>query len=87
MDNFISITPSSFVPPTQTITQFRYNVMEFEFGVQIRFNVILSDSKGMPIDIKQVIMSGDNYNNWSNDDQYAIDFICSSLGLTPKKST
>ncbi len=81
--NTIQVNPSEFIPPTQIITQFRYDVRKFDFGKEITFMVSLCNSNGLPVDIKPVTMIGEDYEKWGNDDNYAINFICSTLGLTP----
>ena len=79
----IPVVPTPLTPNPPMICGFRYTVNSFEFNSYITFNVILLDQTNTPLSVSQVTMAGEDYANWGNSDQYVIDFICSTLGLTP----
>lgn len=79
----IPVVPTPLTPNPPMICGFRYTVNGLEFNSYITFNVILLDQTNTPLSVSQVTMAGEDYNNWGNSDQYVIDFICSTLGLTP----
>ena len=78
----IPVVPTPLTPNPPMICGFRYTVNDLVFNSHITLNVILLDQDGTPLSVRQVTMAGEDYNNWGNSDQYVIDFICSSLGLT-----
>jgi hypothetical protein len=69
------------VPP-RYINSFTYSVRSFELSVQITFSVFLYDQNGQYLDNKDIILTGDDYTAWGNDDTYIKIFIANSLGLT-----
>ena len=79
----IPVVPTPLTPNPPMICGFRYTVNALEFNSYITFNVILLDQTNTPLSVRQVTMAGEDYNNWGNSDQYVIDFICTTLGLTP----
>lgn len=46
------------------------------------FMVKSLDENGNLVNIERVSMEGNDYSNWGSDDNYVIDFILTSLGLT-----
>jgi hypothetical protein len=78
----IPVVPTPLTPDPPMICGFRYTVNDLVFNSHITLNVILLDQAGTPLSVRQVTMSGEDYMNWGNSDQYILDFICSSLGLT-----
>ena len=79
----IPVVPTPLTPNPPMICGFRYTVNGLEFNSYITFNVILLDQTNTPLSVSQVTMAGEDYSNWGNSDQYVIDFICRTLGLTP----
>lgn len=79
----IPVVPTPLTPNPPMIYGFRYTVNAFELSSFITFNVILLDQGNTPLSVSQVTLSGEDYANWGNSDQYVIDYICTTLGLTP----
>jgi len=38
------------------------------------------------VENKMIDVTGEDYTNWGNDDQYIVDFVLTKLGLTPAQS-
>lgn len=79
----IPVVPTPLTPNPPMIYGFRYTVNSFELSSYITFNVILLDENNTPLTVSQVTLSGEDYANWGNSDQYVIEYICTTLGLTP----
>jgi hypothetical protein len=79
----IPVVPTPLITEIPNICSFSYTVNSLQLNSFITFNVILSNEIGTPIGVKQVTLAGEDYANWGNNDDYAINFICTSLGLTP----
>ena len=79
----IPVVPTPLTPNPPMIYGFRYTVNAFELNSFITFNVILCDEGNTPLTVSQVTLAGEDYANWGNSDQYVIDYICTTLGLTP----
>ncbi len=73
---------------TKTITTSKdVESIEIEEGVvtlnkSARFSVRLLDSTGGLIDIKFVELTGTDYDNWGDDDDYVVEYILSELGMS-----
>jgi len=67
---------------TPIICGFNYNVNSFVLNNYITFNIVLLDQGNTPLAVRQVTLAGQDYNNWGNNDQYVIQYICLALGLT-----
>ena len=78
----IQVVPTPLTTVIPTIYSFNYNVNNFQLNSSITFNVILLDQNATPLQVSQVTLAGDDYQNWGNNDQYVITYICNSLGLT-----
>ena len=50
-------------------------------GVSATFTVFLTHN-GQQMYSKQITMSGDDYKNWGNDDNYVQQFVAKQLGFT-----
>ena len=79
----VPVVPTPLVVDIPNICSFSYTVNTFVLSSYITFNVILSNEVGTPIAVKQVTLAGEDYDNWGNNDDYVINYICTSLGLTP----
>lgn len=79
---------TSIVPVVKTITQtttstsFELFIGEWILHKSARFRVIMMDDNNKMTETIYVTLSGEDYLNWGNDDQYVINFIASQLGLT-----
>ena len=49
-------------------------------SAKIRVN-LLNEQKNI-VDVSIVILEGDDYNNWGNDDNYIINFVANKFGFT-----
>ena len=78
----IQIIPTPLYPIPPMIDSFRYTVNTLELNSYIIFNVIPLDINGTPLKVEQVTIAGEDYLNWGNNDQYVINYICTSLGYT-----
>ena len=67
---------------TTTITSFDIESIEVVLFSSARIRVNLYNSNGQRFDVTYVIMSGDAYAAWGNDDQYIIQFVADTLGFS-----
>jgi len=78
----IPVVPIPLPTTPPIISSFNYNVNNLVLSSSITFNVILLDENNVPVSVQQVTISGDDYKNWGNNDQYVINYICNALGVT-----
>jgi hypothetical protein len=75
------------IPLTIPITKIKTNIIT---NIEISINnvvlskcanitVILKDEIGEVIEIKHLIIEGDDYLNWGSDDNYIIDYVVSKI--------
>jgi hypothetical protein len=57
---------------------------QVDLEVSAKFTVKCAGPNGQTISVQQIVMEGQDYSNWGNDDQYAINFILNKLGLVQK---
>jgi hypothetical protein len=78
----VSVNDYTFVQ-TSIINNIQINILKIELFVGITLSVnLLSNNK--IIDSKIMNITGDEYNNWANDDTYIINLVLSKLNLTRK---
>lgn len=70
------------ITTTSTVKSIEVMQTEIKLNEGAYFMVKLIGENSNLISVERVIMEGDDYNNWGSDDQYAINFILTSLGLT-----
>ena len=57
------------------IVKFKYTILEIKLFESVRIAIYLYNENENLIDAKQYIISGDEYNAWSNDDKYILNLI------------
>ena len=67
---------------TKVITSFRTKVQNVDLFTSATILVELLDSNNMIKDVKMITISGDDYTNWSNNDQYIINYVANYFGFT-----
>ena len=78
----IDIVPVPFYNYTPMICSFNYSVDRLILSQSISFNVLLIDQYKNILQIQKVILEGDDYKQWGNDDTYIVNYICDKLNLT-----
>lgn len=81
----VQIEPS-VVTEVKTITNFRLTTQDLILFTSVTFRVELLNDVGNLVDLKYVVISGDDYANWNNDDQYIINKVAERLGFVVKPS-
>ena len=67
---------------TRIITSFTVNVMRLELFQSVTVNAMLYGADGNFIEVKTLTLSGQDYLDWNNNDQYLIDKVAEKLGFT-----
>jgi hypothetical protein len=67
---------------SNTINNVRISVGQVILFKSVHINALLLQDNNL-IESKFFTITGDEYNNWSNDDQYLVDLVMSKLGMTP----
>ena len=75
-----NIQPFNIVSTT-TITGFGIDGIDLQVFVSAKIRVNLFNSSGTRVDIRYVMLEGDDYANWGNNDQYIITFVSNALGM------
>ena len=78
----VNVNDYTFVK-TSVINNIQINILKIELFKSITLSVnLLSNTK--IIDSQIMTISGDEYTNWSNDDNYIINLVLTKLNLTKK---
>jgi len=77
----VPIQPSTETT-TRIITSFTVNVMRLELFKSVTVNAMLYGADNNFIEVKTITLSGQDYLDWNNNDQYLIDKVAEILGFT-----
>ena len=64
------------------VTYFRFAPHEFIPSKEIQFAVILMNKYFHTVDVKNYVISNDEYKNWADDDEYIINLLAQKANLT-----
>lgn len=67
----------------QELTSILINVETVNLFKSANIQVAYFDVNGNYIKMENLIMDGDDYKNWNNDDQYVYSYVYSKLNITP----
>lgn len=79
-DKVIAIVDYPFSRPS-VISAIKVKVHSVVLFTSVTLMVQLLDSASKIVDVKQVVLSGDEYLGWGQDDQYLISTAISKLGF------
>ena len=79
-DISVNVNDSPYVK-TNTINNVVIRIVNIELFKSINVCASLYDNKSL-VDNKMFKIEGDEYNNWSNDDNYIVNLILNKLGMT-----
>jgi len=65
-----------------TITSFRVDLRDLILSSSATFRITLCNAEGIPLTNLILVMEGDDYTRWSNDDKYVYQFVARRLGFT-----
>jgi hypothetical protein len=75
------IQPSTEIT-TRIITSFTVSVIRLELFTSVTVNAMLYGADGGFIEVKTLTLSGQDYLDWNNNDQYLINKVAEILGFT-----
>lgn len=65
----------------QTGVRFSIDIVMMIFNTSASFRVYLYDIDDKIIDTSYVLLEGEDYLNWNNDDNYVIQYVANKLGF------
>jgi hypothetical protein len=80
IDNVV-IVPSQQTN-TFTVTNFRMTVTRVVLFTSVSVNVQLLDASGNLVGVRNLDFSGDQYQQWTNNDQTLVNMVAETLGFT-----
>lgn len=80
----MEIEPSVFIPPTRVIHHITIQIMNLVLFKGASLLVSLYDQNDYIIDNKVIEIDEANYLNWSNDDNWVVNYVMQQLSLTKK---
>ncbi len=66
-----------------TVNRFDIDSIDIRLFTSAVIRVNLYGSNGFRVSVRNVVMEGDDYANWGNDDQYIITYVMNKLGFVP----
>jgi hypothetical protein len=79
MTSYIPIAPIDIL---KQMTSFSVDGLLMNLFVGVHVSVSIFDSEKTKIDTRTVYLTGEDYMNWNNDDQYIINKVAEKLGFT-----
>ena len=67
---------------TITIYSFTIDSIEVDLFNSARIRVYLMNQNNISIDCTFVSLTGEDYENWGNNDEYIINYVANTLGFT-----
>ena len=74
---------------TVKITSFKVDVVSLQLNSSASFRVVLYGEKyigdtneKVPVAVENILIAGDDYKQWSNDDDFVVKYVAKKLGLT-----
>jgi len=81
----ISINPCD-VSVVNTISSFTVMLQNFVISKSVELIVSLFDNNNKFVSTILIPLDGTDYENWGNDDNYLVLFICNKLNFTPNSN-
>lgn len=82
--NFVNIVPKEFII-SNIATKVNFKITNFVLNTSISISTIIYNENDVAFKFDSFEISGDEYNNWVNSDEYIINLILSKLGLQQQK--
>ena len=84
MEHFIKPGTTNIVPHviTKTLDKVIITLCNLEFNASATFQADSFEDNGALFKRDVVVMAGEDYNRWLNNDEYAIEFVLAKLGYT-----
>ena len=67
---------------TKTVVRFAMDIIELIVNTSATFRVISYDLDGASIETQFVVLEGDAYSDWGNNDEYVVQYVANQLGFT-----
>lgn len=78
----INIVPKKLVK-IYTIEKIDITISNLILNESVTINILLMDSDSQLVEVKNITLTGDEYNEWADNDSYIISKVCKYLDLTP----
>lgn len=78
------IEPTPFIFPVRIIHSCEIQIINLILFQSVSVMVTLYDENSVPIENKMITISGEDYLNWSNDDNWLVDYTLNKLNLIKK---
>ena len=66
---------------THQITKVTMRIVELKLFTSVTVSVYMYTSDKSYVDRHMIVMDGDDYKNWNNDDEYLINFVFTKLNI------
>jgi hypothetical protein len=91
MSNIFNGPKINIEPKEDIITRELYSIIISVESIQLftsaQIAVSYFDTNGLFIKVDRITMAGEDYANWSNDDQYIYTYVYNKLNITPLPNT
>jgi len=82
----MEISPAEIVT-TDVVIKINVDVIKLEIFKSVTLYVSLTTNTGKQVNGQSMDLSGDDYKNWSNDDNYLYTYAAGKLGYTIQPTT
>jgi hypothetical protein len=78
----VNVEPKEFVT-VRVAHSIDMRVQSLNIGVSVDVNCMIKDENGNIFQVRNVTLSGEQYDNWGNNDVYLVTTVLNELGLIP----
>lgn len=85
----VDVVESKYTPPTVIISAVTIRINEYRFKTKdepglVNVMVTASATDGSVVYVRCLVISGDEFDRWGEDDSYIVNLVLEKLGLSPK---
>lgn len=78
----VNVEPKEFVT-VRVANSVDMRIQNLVIGLSVEVSCLIKDENGNIFEVKNVTLSGEQYNNWGNNDVYLVTTVLNELGLIP----
>lgn len=78
----VNVVPKEFVT-VRVANSVEMRINNLNIGISVDVTCMVKDENGNIFQVNNVTLSGEEYNNWGNNDAYLVTTVLSKLDLTP----
>lgn len=80
-NNVVNVVQKDYLKVYENIKFFTINIVSLQLNISVGLSVSLYNSNNNLLITENLLISGEEYSNWSNDDAYLAQLVANKLNL------